>query len=236
MIPLKVIGTDIWMACNAASHQAKSGVLHQYKGTNGKKYQENTALAELTATTVIETIVVPGNLKKIGGDIRRSTIEKNIFATKGGVPKSIKMTALSIPEAEHPIRDAATKARGDRCLDGNDPLLSYKGRPLTGIWATAPYLHNGSVPTLHDLLLPPSQRPKWFAVGTREFDPDRVGFVTRDAAGNMAEPSGANRFRFVARNEAGRAIDGDSNAGHDFGNSELTDVQRMELIEYMKGL
>jgi len=51
-----------------------------------------------------------------------------------------------------------------------------QGRSLNGIWATAPYLHNGSVPTLWDLLLPASQRPKSFKVGAREFDPDKVGF------------------------------------------------------------
>jgi hypothetical protein len=50
--------------------------------------------------------------------------------------------------------------------------------------ATAPYLHNGSVPTLYDLLLPPSDRPTSFYAGTREFDPVKIGFKTERSAEN----------------------------------------------------
>ncbi|HXN89839.1 MAG TPA: hypothetical protein VN890_10925 [Methylocella sp.] len=50
--------------------------------------------------------------------------------------------------------------------------------------ATAPCLHNGSVPTLYDLLLPPSDRPTSFYAGTREFDPVKVGFKTEQSAEN----------------------------------------------------
>ena len=58
----------------------------------------------------------------------------------------------------------------------------YKGRPLDGIWATAPYLHNGSVANLDDLLKPAAQRASSFTVGNRSFDPVHGGFVT-DAPG-----------------------------------------------------
>ena len=49
--------------------------------------------------------------------------------------------------------------------------LGYRARPLDGVWAAAPYLHNGSIPTLYDLLSPPASRTKRFYVGGREFDP-----------------------------------------------------------------
>ena len=52
---------------------------------------------------------------------------------------------------------------------------AYKPRPLAGIWATAPFLHNGSVPTMYDLLSPVSERPKTFRVGSREYDPQKLG-------------------------------------------------------------
>ncbi|HST74703.1 MAG TPA: di-heme-cytochrome C peroxidase, partial [Acetobacteraceae bacterium] len=52
----------------------------------------------------------------------------------------------------------------------------YRARPLNGVWAIAPYLHNGSVPNLHALLLPQAQRPPTFWVGSYEFDPVNVGF------------------------------------------------------------
>ena len=56
----------------------------------------------------------------------------------------------------------------------------YRARPLDGVWATAPYLHNGSVPTLRDVLIPQNQRPKKFCVGSRQFDPVNVGLAMKD--------------------------------------------------------
>src|SRR5260370_17068936 len=82
-------------------------------------------------------------------------------------------------------------------------ILAYKGRPLTGIWATPPYLHNGSVPTLYDLLLPPEDRPKSFYLGSREFDPAKVGYVTAQSADNS--------FLYPTRDDAGRILDGNPN-------------------------
>ena len=60
--------------------------------------------------------------------------------------------------------------------------LGYKARPLNGIWATAPYLHNASVRTLYQLLLPAEQREKTFNLGSKEFDPVNVGYVDGPAA------------------------------------------------------
>ena len=54
---------------------------------------------------------------------------------------------------------------------------TYKARPLNGIWATAPFLHNGSVPNLKEILLPADQRSKTFFLGTREYDPATVGYL-----------------------------------------------------------
>ena len=132
------------------------------------------------------------------------------------------------PDASQPLRDDARAARFKRCMTDTNPVLAYKGRPLTGIWATPPYLHNGSVPTLYDLLLPPGERPASFYLGSREFDPDKVGYVTAQSADN--------NFLYRTRDEAGRFIDGNSNAGHDYGNATFTEEQRRALVEYMKGL
>lgn len=54
-------------------------------------------------------------------------------------------------------------------------VLVYKARPLNGIWATAPYLHNGSVPNLYQLLLKKVNGIRNFAWAV-EFDPVHVGF------------------------------------------------------------
>ncbi|MGB6326745.1 MAG: di-heme-cytochrome C peroxidase, partial [Methylocella sp.] len=114
------------------------------------------------------------------------------------------------------------------CLADDSPILGYKFRPLTGIWATAPYLHNGSVPTLYDLLLPPSDRPKSFYVGTREFDPVKVGFKTGQSADNS--------FLFRVFDDQGKPIQGNLNSGHDYNNASLSEADREALVEYMKGL
>ena len=100
------------------------------------------------------------------------------------------------------------------------PILSYKAGPKEGIWATAPYLHNGSVPNLYELLLPAEERSTAFYVGSREFDPKRVGFETGPA-------SRATLLDTTQR--------GNSNTGHEYGVS-LTDEQRWDLIEYLKTL
>lgn len=92
----------------------------------------------------------------------------------------------------------------------------YKARPLAGIWATAPYLHNGSVPTLYDLLLPPEQRPARFGLGSRELDPVKVGYRSGDSLFDTRLP-------------------GNGNGGHRYG-TELDDAERYALIEYLKSL
>ena len=61
----------------------------------------------------------------------------------------------------------------------------YKARPLNGIWATAPFLHNGSVPTMYDLLLPVAERPKTFYLGSREYDPEKMGYRTDHIKGTF---------------------------------------------------
>lgn len=61
-------------------------------------------------------------------------------------------------------------------FDTQPPHGPYAARPLYGICAP-PYLHDGSVPTLYRLLLPLGQRPKTFALGAREYDPVKLGFV-----------------------------------------------------------
>ena len=100
----------------------------------------------------------------------------------------------------------------------------YKARPLTGIWATAPYLHNGSVPNLYELLLPQEERSKSFYLGSREIDPEKVGYVF------TSEVSDTSPFQFDT------SVKGNSNQGHEYGVTELTEDQKKELLEYLKTL
>ncbi len=101
----------------------------------------------------------------------------------------------------------------------------YPGRPLEGIWATAPYLHNGSVPTLYHLLLPAAKRPQTFVVGSQEFDPKSVGFVWE--AGRAKTTAGKPLFTLDT------TIKGNLNTGHEYG-TNLPDDDRWALVEYLK--
>ena len=120
-----------------------------------------------------------------------------------GLAKTAKQGDHAQPSADQPVAD----------------LYAYKARPLNGAWASSPYLHNGSVPTLYDLLLPPTARPKKFTVGRLEFDPHKVGYVSD---GN--EP-------FVVDT----AVTGNSNRGHEYGVT-LSQEERWALVEYLKTL
>jgi len=120
------------------------------------------------------------------------------------------------------LQEVEFKGLTERALEATAP---YKGRSLNGIWATAPYLHNGSVPTLDALLRPAKDRPKSFSVGVRTFDPVKVGFLT-DVAGFP---------KFEVLDPDGMPIVGSSNAGHEYG-ATLTDEQRKQLVEDLKTL
>lgn len=96
----------------------------------------------------------------------------------------------------------------------------YKARPLDGIWASSPYLHNGSVPTLFDLLSPAAERPETFWVGHGEYDPVKVGVEARQG-------SASSRFDTTRQ--------GNANSGHSYG-TQLTEPERWDLIEYLKTL
>lgn len=100
----------------------------------------------------------------------------------------------------------------------------YKAVPLDGIWARAPYLHNGSVPTLTDLLEVPENRPKVFYRGYDVVDSVNVGFIS-----NVPEENG---FRFFKYNTSDV---GNSNEGHLYGTG-LTADEKKELVEYLKTL
>jgi hypothetical protein len=132
--------------------------------------------------------------------------------------------------------------------------LGYLARPLDGIWATPPYLHNGSVPNLYQLLSPVKERSKCFYVDNREYDPIRVGFALRrcDFQSRFDDP--ATGF------ELDTTRPGNYNSGHEFAGTPgkpmdaqgrlcntdnrppgvlgctLHDYERWQLLEYLKAL
>lgn len=100
----------------------------------------------------------------------------------------------------------------------------YANMPLDGVWLRAPYLHNGSVPTLRELLEKPENRPRQFYRGNDVFDQEKVGFVSDVAAEN-----GKQFFKFDT------TLPGNGNGGHLYG-TELGADEKAALVEYMKKL
>ena len=103
--------------------------------------------------------------------------------------------------------------------------FGYANLPLDGIWLRAPYLHNGSVPTLRDLLEPAQTRPKLFYRGYDVYDPVKVGFRT-----DVAQEGVRRYFRFDT------AVPGNGNGGHEgesFGTG-LGAADKEALVEYLK--
>ena len=99
----------------------------------------------------------------------------------------------------------------------------YASAPLDGLWMRAPYLHNGSVPTLRDLLEPVEKRPTIFYRGYDVYDPTNVGFI---GSGPAAERAG---WRLDV------TIRGNGNQGHVYG-TDLTEAEKQALLEYLKTL
>jgi hypothetical protein len=99
---------------------------------------------------------------------------------------------------------------------------AYEARVLSGIWATAPYLHNGSVPNLWELLKPAKERKRSFMVGSRVFDSKNVGYDTENS------PFKSGSFVVDPAN-------GNGNGGHEYGTA-LSEEERWAIIEYMKTL
>ncbi|TXS90763.1 hypothetical protein FV139_17445 [Parahaliea maris] len=127
----------------------------------------------------------------------------------------------------------------------------YKARPLNGVWATAPFLHNGSVPTVMALLSPPDERPCFVELGGIEFDPVHLG-LAQDielACGEEAPAKYGRNGRFILDT----SVPGNSNRGHEFSSRydatkswwdqpmgvigpELEESERLAIIEYLKTL
>jgi hypothetical protein len=214
MSRLNDIGTDRTMAENGAKYVGLSGILrNQYvnAGPGDVLINERAPVAALLTRATLNVVATPENKNAL----RRGyqwiyDLVAELFTNQ------IK------PSLKHGNYDPDTMA------EPYLSLYSYKARSLNGIWATAPYLHNGSIPTLYDLLLPKKRdgdpkdgeyRPDQFQVGSREFDPEKVGLKS----------SGYNGTIFDTRRR------GNSNAGHAYG-TELNKEQRLDLLEYLKSL
>jgi hypothetical protein len=131
-------------------------------------------------------------------------------------------------------------------LDLPQEIAGYKPRPLEGVWATPPYLHNGSVPSLYQMLLPPERRDRKFFVGRRDFDPLHVGYVSQpdddgdddgfwlntgsEGNHNTGHAFAADAVTWKKHLEDPRA----NPLPHGVIGPEFSDQERFDIIEYLK--
>lgn len=138
--------------------------------------------------------------------------------------KSLELLIKQSGNKREVFKEALNKLKAKLVGAPDDPPPpGYKSRPLNGIWATAPYLHNGSVPNLHELLKAPDERVTSFHVGSQVYDTEKVGFVS--------DPD----FPEFKTGKADAPVIGNSNLGHNFG-SNLSAEDKAALLEYLKSL
>jgi hypothetical protein len=205
MLPVEFIGTDPGAANNIADHRFDLTALQW----------DPAELAQLDVQlqpTPVESL-----------DLSKLSSAKGLAYVTAFVGNRAFLEA-NIPAAERPEMDGFGLPIGVR------ELRAYKARPLAGVWATAPFLHNGSVPSIYQLLSPQDERATSFYKGTFEYDPRHLGYRTE---------AFTNGFMFDTR------VTGNHNSGHEFragkrGNGVigrlLQPEERWALLEYLKVL
>jgi hypothetical protein len=254
MSPVKLVETDIMLACNTFLHQSNAG---DFAGRRPFLLQGDRIEAVDATRDMLINAAVAAVLGR-ADELAAGSFD-DVFRDAGpiGAPTEAGTTIEYLPGAADPRKKELARA----CLEsaeannpGDKSILAYKARPLNGIWATAPYLHNGSVPTLYDLLLPSplrisspiadtpgmpgeGDRPSSFFVGSRVFDPVKVGFETK-AADILTRSDGekVKAFEFKVYDGEGKPIPGNYNSGHDYGTDILAEEERWELVEYLKSI
>ena len=140
-------------------------------------------------------------------------------------PEEVNIQSTDIQSAD---TDTVLEHLNERLKDlfnhnAEDPEAAYEARVLHGVWAAAPYLHNGSVPTLAELLKPAAKRVRSFKIGA-QYDPVAVG---------LAVDQGPFSSTYVVGDCAG--MSGNGNCGHEYG-TDLSVDDRSALLEYLKQL
>lgn len=129
---------------------------------------------------------------------------------------------------DKPLAEAVSQT-SYRSIIAVHPGRGYVAPPLSGLWASAPFLHNGSVHSLRALLTP-EERLTRFQVGGHALDLETVGIKVTAAGAYPSDYKPFSRPAWIETDQAGR-----NNRGHDYG-SDLPEAQKSALLEYLKTL
>jgi hypothetical protein len=131
--------------------------------------------------------------------------------------------ARSSTDASHAAATAELRGAFNAARPGGPTTAAFESRVLEGIWAAAPYLHNGSVPTLAELLKPAADRVQSFKIGPA-YDIENVGLApAQEKFAYVLETTGCEDKH-----------SGNSRCGHEFGTTTLTTDEKRALLEYLK--
>lgn len=214
MVPIDRVGTDPLTAHNAARRTALTGTL---EGAPVDLVGGRPMEKEEPAAMVLKHVVAGS----MAGTISPITCRNEFDSPHSDVLAGWRrVTRRAISNLFTSQESQLTLPLEERMTAQIQATEKYKARPLNGVWASGPYLHNGSVPTLYEMLLPAAQRSAKFRVGCAKFNSERVGFDCESDQGSF---------------EFDTSLPGNSNQGHEFAAS-LNESDRLALLEYLKSL
>jgi hypothetical protein len=211
-----------------------------YRWTEPNKYGKSYILVGLTPQTSVGTdgtyfethpFSITGELSNsLPPEFKGKPILSTLafFVAVSGPVVDTAVRKLNLTEAQQ-LDLHGYRVPGGGLSTGAPPDQAYKAAPRDGVWATAPFLRNGSVPNLYEMLIPAAERTKKFFLGG-DFDPVRVGLDTKATSGTFLMDT---------------TLPGNSNAGHSFENSPrgngvvgslLSEDDRLAIIEYLKSI
>ncbi len=252
-------GEDGWQPCpNAGTHKkglcarCHAAVAETYANELGKRYWQ-LPMYKLNVIGTDPGVAVNFNGREVYTGVLREAFGGK---EKVGIGEALLVTTSAVMTAElghqRLTPDDRSAATGYRKNNFRAPL-AYPAQPLQGDWAAPPYLHNGAVPNMYELLSPVAERSASYWTGELEFDPVHLGyrsvpfeggfeFVTRRSVPGAVGSS--FRQLLAGHLEFNRDIAGNSNLGHEFRNAPkgtkgvigplLTLKERMAIIEYLK--
>ena len=213
--PILDVGTDV-RECQILTREVKTGVLEGAKVPFGSKLGETSTAFELLGLSVANAIIQHATTLR-----HENAFEQEAFA----------LGADAIDDAEaffgkfEDLEKAFPKGKDVMSLaETAHQSCKYEARVLDGIWAAAPYLHNGSVPTLTELLKKPSERAASFVPGPN-YDIEAVGLSTEQTKFDQT----------INATGCDNLASGNSRCGHDYGTT-LSPDQKRALIEYLKSI
>ena len=218
-------------------HSFSKSVVSECRWTEPNKYGKRFVVVGTTPLTYVGTdkaqseglkpLVITGELSKYFPPEFRDKpllpplLVVNIANTE---LRAVAIRKLNLTEAEKVVLNGYRELPLPR-----PPEHVYKAAPRDGVWATPPFLHNGSVPNLYEMLVSAAERTKKFYLGG-DFDPVKVGLDTSATSGTFLMDT---------------TLLGNSNAGHSFQDGPrgdgiigplFSDEQRWALVEYLKSI